>query len=273
MRSHIRSQIKKLLRGSGFEARRIDGRLRLARIGPSTRGVVVEMMGPSGVGKSTVLNAALARFKGHYLSGSDMSHIVSQQNLPEANRIRYRLYERQFKRLFGDGMRLPVKISRFNYHSQLLARDIAMFEGDLDRGVFLEEGVCQCFTEEVVDLPDDYFRDFVQSRVLVHVTARDSTQIAAQILKRYNTEGSIRPQHEGKTLDELALFCNKHALNFRMLADRARMAGVQVLTLHADDGVEVNAAKLVEFEAELLSRRSTIRRKGAGFPAPATPLA
>lgn len=254
VRSHAKRQIKGLVRTAGYELRQRAGRTRLVAAGRPTAGLMFEMIGPSGVGKSTLLDAALDRLSGSYFLSEDLHRSARGHAVADEAAAHRWLYERRFQNVSRDSLEMPAKIMRFNYNSELLLHDLVVAHGSLERGVFLEEGVCHCFRDEINAMPQELFGAFIRRRFLVHLTARDEERIAKQILAREEKTGVIRPQHLHKTITQLAQSAATSADNFKILSDRATASEAKVLTLYTDDGLTVNVERLREFEAEILAQ-------------------
>lgn len=222
-----------------------------ARIPPHYR--IVEMIGPSCVGKSTLHNQAIRQLKG------DWYHVMPTEgdSRPEDDeRVDCRL------RMYIDRQASSMPANWVTRLRTIRKRDSAMqpLLGSGRAAFFLQEGLCRNFVDPLVETDEDHLRRLLHRRAVIAVSTDDSTAILERIWCRWKGGTRISMYRQSGSLDEIRAMLVTGLERIRLLTARLEAIGVPVLRLEATAPMAENVGRMLEFEGRLFA-----------MPAPAAP--
>lgn len=243
----------------GYELRRLPGRRRPEHADPRPcAGRILELIGPSGVGKSTLFRSASQDLAGDWFLPCDAAELVLDRldQPPELMEVQRRLLFAKAQRLHRESRDFWVFAGRLRYGAQVAERDLLM-RRRLPRGFALDEGLFQVFAEELVELDDADWSLAVQRRALVVLLADDADVVAVRALERHRERLAGGQFRHPTTLDALRRKAERSGACFRRLAARAQASGNEVLLLRAEDAPAANRERLMAF-ARMLVKDATV---------------
>lgn len=209
--------------------------------------VIIEIIGPAGVGKSTFINQV--KKKG----------LISRYKVPKFNiRDAFKSKDLDFDfhaKLFG----LKVKnelpggkgLHRFQDMLLWLFRDQYLHITNNRGKLFLvDEGLGHHFTSELIEAHNadpGLFEAVVDKRCFVALKSTPEI-IAGRIMGRKKAKGQILPYHDGLTAKQLEAYLSHRMANIECLMNLAKNAGVPCLTINTDDDKK---QQLLDFESFL----------------------
>lgn len=250
MRSSIETAMKRAFRLIGLRVRVGRSRPRALRLrgDPATAGRRLELVGPSCVGKSTIVDAFVGQARNRWLRRPDIAAIDDDGSSGAAAQdIHAELFKHRLKTIASSAMGARRTMRTCAYFASIIENDLKASRGDLPCGVVFDEGMCQVFAQELLHLSDADFATAMRGRAIVLVGARDPRRVVAQTRERQRATGRIRDVHAGLEDHELAAVVARHAALLARLADRAEAVGTSVLRLEVENGVAENASALERF--------------------------
>lgn len=219
--------------------------------------IVVEFVGPSGVGKSTLFNYFLSQYgpTGNCRHWRDArKHLRPKRTVTPGLLDAYDFLLR--KKI--------VDLQTRDVDEHTKARLEEFFRGNLDedrwlskspaRGIFLrEDGIFHNFTAELLAVSNTHLEALTKGRAFVHIDARANV-IVSRVMRR-ESQGGSRPQYAGKTREEVAAEVNDGKERKSALVDRLVKAGHKVLNIDASNLIEEQALTLDNFAKELKTWR------------------
>ncbi len=152
----MKHRIRKLLRSFGYDIRKVP-HLSHARANRS-KGHIIEMIGPSGVGKSTVYNSLFGEYKKDWYTRSQLRPVAEVNNefirLEDRflNEIYSTLLKDKVNNLFSRNYSLQKKYQLLKFMNDEVAVDIIANSQLLNKGLFSDEGLTHNFGEELIAL-------------------------------------------------------------------------------------------------------------------------
>lgn len=251
--------IRRGLARFGYELRRKPDQRRLERADPKrSAGRILEMVGPSGIGKSTLFNAVSQDLGRDWFLPRDAAELVLDRldGASALEAVQRQLLFAKAQRLQRESFDFWVFAGRLRYGAQVAERDMLMRRPRV-RGFALDEGLIQVFSQELMDLDDADWALALQQRALVVLLAEDSDVVAARALERHRKHLALGLFRHPTTRDALRRQAEKSAECIRRVAARAEASGNKVLHLRAEEAPAMNRDRLLAY-AEMIMKDETV---------------
>ena len=253
---------------AGFAASRRARR----KVDRGTAGWCLELVGPSGVGKSATLASLDPTIMRRWLSRREIGRLPADPRIPsldgdevDSHVHAHILFER-IAHLRTKG-RDSAEVARFlSYMALVVLNDLKIRQGTMRAGALLDEGLCQIFGQEVAALDAADFAGLMQNRGLVALVTRDPGRVVDQIEDRA-ARSHRRSIHSGRSPEDLAEAIRIGIARTLEITERAAECGAPTLVLQAEDGLDHNAACLARFADRIAQLGSGAREEA--FPDPA----
>lgn len=224
------------------------GRVRTDKDKQATAGHIVEFLGPSAIGKNTIFNKCKHKLKYPWNYDYDASKL-GDANLDDLHGSAYRglLWSR-----LGKIRESPKPISSetetvINIVKRVQA-DISMRGVEYTRGFFLREGLFAYFTSDIEKLDESQLQQMMSGRSFVIILPDDTETAVTRFLERIQTTGKRPNYFAGMSPAEL-YDAQERAINAqRTFGLTVESMGRPVLWLKAEDDIESNARKVIDFE-------------------------
>lgn len=247
--------VNRFFRRLGFEIRpvRRNGGVRALRALLPTKDRCIEFIGPAGVGKTTLLDQVVNRTAGAWYFRKDLNSAILNRT-PDLidSKIHWRLLFGKMNWLETAQISGLQKVQLLRYFSLVLLNDVKLRNSDLLKGVLLDEGLCQNFARQLLDLQESEFVCILFDRALVFLEPSDNETVVRQIRERAMAGGRLVTHHHGKTDEELAALTSGSTIVFEALAIKAQAAGVPLCIIRTNDPIESKIRVLLEFERRFL---------------------
>ena len=252
---NLKQKIKHVIACNGYALKRREllfyylERNRAPSINQKTQGKYIELIGPTGVGKTTLLRSLKRETRESWFSFEE----IEQRESAQADKLtpfqnHSSLLSKALSSILEQKMSDFCKAKSLNWYSKIILVDLLASDPSLPKGVMLDEGLCHNFSGQLLSLPDKEFVEIMRTRALVYVSAKDEMTVVRQVRKRTSDGGHTIPFHNG--LDDKALceMTRSFMRNYvEPLVARAQKHGIMVCTLFIEDGLQANAERMEEF--------------------------
>ncbi len=225
---------KDVLESSGFALQRVP---RTKDLSPSqrrlTRGRLIEFVGPSAIGKSTVFQKIKPQLKDDWL-------FEYHTRLPETNlecendflKVLRKVYVARIDRLCASGIDLTQNVSIVKRLCEVVNCSILAMTHDFPRGFVFDEGLAHFFAEQIIALDDEAAAEILKRMSLVFILPTKTDTLVERRLLRHTSENvdTVRTQAE----KELQIYWSLVAICTR--------CGIDHIVLNAENSVQENAA-------------------------------
>lgn len=263
----FKNKILKVLNSAGLEVRWKERKVPPFNNPNLKAGVIVELMGPSGVGKTTLFNNVKENlgqqwiFRNHLRRLNTLGAKGIDIGDPCYN-FASKLMERKTKDLLALNTSFIKKIQVVNFYTKELANSIVYLKEDVPNWLFSDDGIVHLFRNEIIELEKDLLNDhearnlLFKNKNLVHVDA-DEKFIVENLRKRHvhsRNEGndllSWLDEEEAYTHTRLSRMTNKKVIEI------AKKYGAKVYEINAAEGDEENIKKLNEILDTIVERNN-----------------
>lgn len=198
--------------------------------------VIVEFIGPPGVGKTTLKNAVLQHIQLHL---HDKAEIKYLKNGVSDNRPFWQLLRQKLERVEA-----LVSGERDRFRAlDFFIREVKI-ESEMHRNphhsYILDEGLCHNFNSELLSLTDDSFLRCIENRWIIYLRPENPKAIVERLIQRTQSTNQIVFYHQGKAPDELEKLTLQSCENLDRFIDRFKKLSSNLLILNADDSLENN---------------------------------
>jgi len=252
--------IKSLVGATGFTIRRVPNPNRLLKGGRETGGFVVEFIGASGIGKSTLCDALYATCSGRWFSKDELDDLIlGDLDYPtELQEILKDLLLARTKRVHSFSKDLFVMANKMQYANKTALKEVLM-RRIAARGFMLDEGTLQVFGSEICELPASKLRVLFGRRAVILLDTRDAELLAERYMKRHGQRLSRGKFQHPKSADRISSSAHQVLDSHRRVYELAIENACLGLHLYAEDGFEQNLSDLKAFEAKVRERSRSAR--------------
>ena len=218
----------------------------------ATAGKIVEFIGPQGVGKSTLSDAAYPRIKDNWFCRTDLTR-------PGPSATRHPALEELHKAIFLHHMETLQTPETDPWHClkntsqmvQVIAENLTMMSHDFARGFFLDEGMVKNLPDAVLTQSATTPELIWPNRAFIYLDARDPNCVLERYKKRFE-ERKARGLPQRQTPDDIlrARIARDRDMFARVL-DMAHQFDCPILTLDAEDPHDTNLTRILDFDRDL----------------------
>ncbi|MBD3896243.1 hypothetical protein IEI94_10315 [Halomonas sp. ML-15] len=267
----LTSLLNKLLLTNGIQLSKIPKDLALDKRQHPSLGSIVELVGPSGVGKSYFYNHLQPELEGNWFFRKEVKKISTYQGSSfsllndEDAALVENLLNKKYENIRSVKGVLQRKVALYDFFLKEMAADVYFRHTKLARGLFSEDGVTHNFSQELLWYHEELTKEGAKGKYNVLQRFFDNRAViffdapTSYIIKNLKIRSSQNP---GAGNDWFYYAGEKEVTEFieRSKANKAKMHsvlqkyGVDVLTLDATESLETNKQKVLEFSASVISR-------------------
>ena len=217
-----------------------------------TRGTILEFVGPSGIGKSTLCAEFYAAIGKNWFSKEDLDDLILQDlDYPEdlQKDLNELLLRKAIRHCNADD--LWVAAGKLKYASFILEKDLLM-RRVFSRGFIIDEGLFHNFSRDIIKLSPDSLRRLASGRALVFVEASSGKTVAERYMERYR-QRSARGFKHPTSFQQVEEESDSYLSTFRSLYQAVSKI-CPCLRINVEDGFEENLRQVKAFEAGLKER-------------------
>lgn len=215
-------------------------------------GLILEVIGTQGVGKTTLNNALYRHLKDRWFFRSDLrSTGPAEVHQDRIERLHRDVYFRRIAELEASQPDPWKSLMTSRQMSIVICESLLIASNSFPRGFIQDEGLFKNFPQQVLACDMEEARPLWTNRVFVHVRAKDP----AFALERHQKRRSDRQkrgmfQHEDALEEVLARIQRDNEL-FDRICSTAQELGRPVTTVYVEDGLDSNVAQILAFEKTL----------------------
>jgi len=214
-----------------------------------TLGILLEFIGPAGVGKSTLRSSALARHWANWVFPPEDKH---QQASLYSDSAHYDLILMKAARLASRrNLNSLQQTTLLNYHTKIVMQDLTLAQRDSHLNVVLDEGLIHNFAAELSILPRSTFTNLVTMRALIYLRPDQPETVVKRLLDRA-AAGHVLTHHQGLSDTELLSLKIESVSYLDQVTDRLAEIGLPILKLVAELPLTVCVDKCIDFVETLL---------------------
>jgi hypothetical protein len=249
----MKNMLKQVLGNFGFELKRTNFRPDfLNRIDSNHRskGLIVEFIGPSGVGKTTFFNQVFRYHWNDWFSKSDLVYLVnSSKEIPftlinnKAEIIYSEILKAKYNILNNCNISLEKKTKLHDFFVKELEYDAFIRFFNLPKGLFSEDGLTHNFQTEIIDIHsdlelyntrEDWFRYLFFNRSIIYLEA--SPDFIVNNLKKRSVENpnSVNDWYSFYGPDKIIRQVEKELLNNEKIFSIGDRYGASFLKLNIE---------------------------------------
>lgn len=233
--------------------------VKLSRVSPqktvplssSRNGFLIEFMGASGVGKTTLRNHYLKhhkiKFPSAILTEQDLKSYKSplEEEVNSRNSIYNSLYDSKLQRLSKARQAFTRNNRLANLFFRTLSDDYLIRNYLADRFVFMDQHVFKFFAEDFLRIENDQKKEFLKNRIIIYCKASPE-KIIENIHKRTRS-GTTRPGHQTKKDTELYQRITAHLDGRKKDLVQLKKAGVTILEINTENSLDKNTGIIDEY--------------------------
>jgi hypothetical protein len=208
-------------------------------------GYTIEIVGPSGVGKTT-LYEELLQVSNHSLKGQPSVDLPAK-NLIYDNISHFKLLEKKILSISTKQFNSAQKIILMNYFSATLLRDLYIRFEDTNSKYLLDEGILHNFAKELSVLSGKDFLELVDKKSVIYIRPDKSETVVDRLLKRANEVGHMATHHQGLNYQQLVKITEESVFNLDNLIQLLEKCGVRLLSLRAESEKKENQKLALNF--------------------------
>lgn len=219
----------------------------------SSTGKIIEFIGPSGVGKSTLYNETKNSLSSVWRNSKSLNKFKGNTTDEQLAEIHWKLFKSKISNVDSINTDGLVKLSLMEHFQKMLSDNLKIIQQENEVGIFLEEGLCHSFSRELIVLTNAELINVLGNRFLIYVSPKDPNIVVRQIRKRAMEGGHTVYHHVGLDDQDLNRITKDSIDNFNKLTNHIEKLNVPVCRLFVEDGIEINSNRIIEFEKSLFS--------------------
>lgn len=239
----------------GFRIQRLPKTVALTQAHRRDTSMVVEFMGASGVGKTTLRDFYLKTYgrslKDHVMTEADLSRFtidLKKNDFPQME-IYNRIFSIKLIRMGEKRDSLFRNKRRFKMFLDTLIADCKIRYFMTDHIFFLDQHVFKFFTTDFLSLEDSEIqKELLKNRIIIYCYASPETMM--EFIKKRTQEGTTRLGHQGKSEEEIFASATAHWDESQEEIRRLKASGAALLEIDTGDGLQENAVLIREFIQE-----------------------
>lgn len=260
----IKHLLKKIFRTLGYNLVRIKPIVPPKIFAKSNMPLYIEFMGPSGVGKTTILKETF-KIKERNLNWLTPEEFIKLENLSVNDEIFGSTYQEiincKINKVIAQDLISSNKLRLFSFlYSNI--KDIALVHHyNKNYTILSDEGFFHNFGDSISDLHKTSFEGFstiISNSAIVYCTAKPEI-IANQIMERDSLSYLINPYHQYKNLRELIEYQNTSLEEIDKCVRLFRQFNIPVLDIHTTNDPKENAIKVREFITKVVDEKNLTR--------------
>lgn len=222
-------------------------------------GMMVEFVGPSGVGKTTLYNVLLARRMSTdiWITVDELLNFYKKtgSNQCKLNEVYEILLTMKLKDVTKKEFKIIDKYSILDFFYKNIQIDAIINNQALPALIVLHDGIIHNFSNELYLLNKNntnlYFNIF-KNRAVVHCYA--SPQLISENILKRNSEGHSRPQHKFLTKGQLMEQSGDILTNKAQFVAQLKQYKIPCLEINMENDISQNVATVNKFIGELDAR-------------------
>lgn len=225
--------------------------------------LIVEFMGPSGVGKTTLRDYYLIHhkfsFEGEVITEKEVKnyHFNFEESKSEKEKIYRLLLAAQLKKISDTKDSFIKTHRRLNLFYDTLKNDFLIRNYLSDTIVFMDQHVFKFFANDFIHLKEtEQKQEFLEHRIIIYCKASPET-IINHIEKRKQT-GTTRPVHQQRESEELHRQLEEHLAERKKDVQMLKKNGAHLLEINTEKSLAENTKLIDKFMTEYFKSQQSL---------------
>lgn len=218
-----------------------------------TSGKILEFIGTSGIGKTTLLNHTVARLKNRWLFGYCIDYLNRKDPPSEVDEVLMKILIRRMENIKNSDSFCPWH-SLLDIRLSVNVMHEAMFiaQNVFPKGFVFADGLFRHFSAEILQVGDELPGQLWKNRAFVYLRARTPETAMTRFKSREMRAAQIGhgPQR-GTAQDRVLSRVIQEQEMFQTIVEKALSFGCPVLVVDAEDSLQDSIKKVLEFESSL----------------------
>lgn len=213
-----------------------------------SEGKIIEFIGPSGVGKSTLYKLTKDRLSCKWNSINTLNHCKTSPIHDQTVKLHWELLKSKILAVETIKTSSRAKLGLVNYFTTILTNNIKILGVKNSAGFVLEEGLCHNFFDELNALKSDELSILLKNRNLICVLPRHIDTVVSQIQKRTRETGQTVFHHSGMSDEDLNTLTKATVEGMVKFISRVNTLKIPICQLYIEDGIDINCNNILDFE-------------------------
>ena len=219
-----------------------------------TSGKILEFIGTSGAGKTTLFNRSMTRLKNRWFFAYHMDLFKRKAPPSQVDEILMQILQKRIENINSSESFCPwhslldLKLSVRVMHETMVVAHSAY-----PKGFAFDEGLFRHFTAEILQLDDLCLVDLWKNRAFVYLRARTPETALARVKSRTEKLTQLERQRD-RTDDQILFRIVQEQEMFQSIIDKAATFDCPVLVIDAEDPFEDSVNRVLDFESSLIQR-------------------
>ncbi|HLS30818.1 MAG TPA: hypothetical protein VK021_08180 [Flavobacteriaceae bacterium] len=225
--------------------------------------LIVEFMGPSGVGKTTLRDYYLKHhkfsFEGEVITEKEVKnyHFDFDESKSKKEEIYRLLLAAQLKKISDTKDSFIKTHRRLNLFYDTLKNDFLIRNYLSDTIVFMDQHVFKFFTNDFIHLKKiDQKQEFLQHRIIIYCKA--SPEIIVNHIEKRKQTGTTRPVHQQRNSKELHQQLQEHLTEREKDIQTLRQNGAHLLEINTEKSLAENTKLIDEFMTDYFTNQQSL---------------
>lgn len=232
-------------------------------LGKATNNLVVEFMGPSGVGKTTLRDYYLKHhkfsFQNEVITEKEVKnyHFNLEEFKSENEEIYQTLFASKLKKISETKDSFIKTHRRLNLFYDSLKIDFVIRNYLSDTIVFMDQHVFKFFANDFIHLKETELKqEFLQRRIIIYCKASPETII--DYIEKRKQAGSTRPVHKQRDSKQLHHQLQEHLAAREKDVQTLQQNGAHLLEINTEKSLAENTKLIDEFMTEYFKNQQSI---------------
>ena len=216
-----------------------------------TSGKILEFIGTTGIGKTTLFNKTMSKLRSRWLFAYHLGFFKRKTLRSETDEILMRVLKNRTEKIYSSTSFCPWhSLLDLKLSVRVMHETMTVAQSEFPKGFAFDEGLFRHFPAEIVQLGDEIPVELWKNRAFVYLQAQTPETALSRLKSRKRTTAQIESQRVISD-DQILLRITNDQEMFRSIVDRALSFGCPVIVIDAENPHEDSIKKVLDFESSL----------------------
>ena len=216
-----------------------------------TSGKVLEFLGTSGVGKSTLFYNSVAKLPSRWMFAYHLGFLHRNAEPCEVDEILMAVLKSRIEKIMSSETFCPWhSLLDLQLSAKIMQQTMLIAHEAFSKGFAFHEGLFRHFAAEILEKGDEFPVQLWKNRAFVYLRSRNPDTV----FSRYKSREAISSKSERQRIgtdDQVLSRIKREQQNFQAIVDKAPSFGCPVLVLDAENPLKDSIEKVLDFERTL----------------------